>query len=468
MGHIDDNEARDNSEPIKYTLDLDSQDESAPFDTKQIPELDIVKRLREDAIKSVSQSFSQIGAFTLTPSYKAMTEIAKTLSESSQRALEATAPTIKLIPDLAKLNEVAPQTTAPLMKVMEQIQKHTFSNLALPIPSEVIPPNLLSNLARGITASLPNFNLSAFVLESFQKVSLGISESIASVFKTVGSLEKVISPFYKYFRRQYELVMAAAEGDPEAAKTLARWWFLSRNLYILIQRLKGCNLSDYEIQADFVNYVKLKCFQYNPSEKAKRCHWLKIYPYARMYCTSQLYKELRKSFREQLIISMREEQYHLIPTFEHEGVQYIFVWVAATIAARSDQAVRDMIRKGVIPAIKHDYQTRYRKNNDFAYLIPWSEEMLVQLLEIAHPDVAVSRRGLISARDVCDNTHISDRTLWRWEDEQFVVPIRLSGNKRYYSGADFKKILRRLANSASPRLQSRKPEFEILIAKYST
>jgi hypothetical protein len=127
-----------------------------------------------------------------------------------------------------------------------------------------------------------------------------------------------------------------------------------------------------------------------------------------------------------------------------------------------------MIRKGTLPSLKHKYQNRYRQSNDYTYLIPWDENMLVQLLEIAHPDVALDRRGLISAQDVCEHAQISDRTLWRLENEGFVIPTRLSGNKRYYTSKDFKKILLRLANSKSPRLRARKFEFEALLVKYST
>lgn len=465
MSHIDNNDDR-SSEPIKYILDLDTQDEAAPSDTRQIPELDIVKRLREDAIKSVSESFSRIGAFNLTPSYKAMSEMAKSISESTKKAFEDTLNTSKLIPDVTDLQNQLLRSSDHIVSSFEQIHRHNSSNLLPSLPAT----NILSEFAKNTAASLAHFNIPSIALDLSNIISSAVGSSIAYVIKSVSSIDlsSLVGPLYKYFRRQYELVIAASVGDTKAAETLADWWFLSRGFFFLLQRLKGSGLSDEELEGEFVHYVQLKCFQYAPGEKVLKRHWLKIYTGARMFCASQLYKELRTSHREQLVVAISEEQYHLIPTFEHEGKRYIFVWVAAAIASRTDQAIRNMIRKGTLPSIRHKYQNRYRQSNDYTYLIPWDENMLVQLLEIAHPDVALDRRGLISAQDVCEHAQISDRTLWRLEDEGFVIPTRLSGNKRYYTSKDFKKILLRLANSKSPRLRARKFEFEALLLKYSS
>ncbi len=48
---------------------------------------------------------------------------------------------------------------------------------------------------------------------------------------------------------------------------------------------------------------------------------------------------------------------------------------------------------------------------------------------------------LISAEEVLARLKVSKSTLWRWEKQQYLTPVKL-GRKRYYRSSDIQRIKR--------------------------
>lgn len=478
-----------NQGQTKYDLDLDAPTEKKTEVEPKTVELTIVKRAREQATEQqkdvqeiLSERLRTSGAFATS---SVQGNLAKALGfqsninrvfKSVSVSFQATQPALQLARQMAEAHKSIARTMEPMLETMrqlgEKIQK-MFEALRHSLPSF---SSIFKKIGSGITSRI--VPLAQTVLSRFSSfkhppwfakitsVFKNIAEKITNVLRaSFGWLSPIIEILRRwseiYFLRLYALVVAAASGDENATIILMRRWGRYRQSYLIVQRLGDIECDKETTTRNFKAYIQESCFEYLYIHNG--ANHLPIFGYyrAKLYMIIKLRDEHRKLSRQK----RRSLSPDYLPLYEYQGKKYLFTEVAAEVAGKSPQTIRNWIRKDLLPAKRHHYFSQIARKYIDAYIIPYNPQTM-QILRYGPVQLQIEEK-YITATQLRIQLGISDMYLYRLEKQGLVVPQR-NKNKRYYTHQDRMTILNMLIESTSPRLKEKVPDFKAQLASYTT
>jgi hypothetical protein len=482
-----------NQGQAKYDLDLYAPTEKKTEVEPKTVELTVIKRAREQATKqqkdvqeTLNERLRTSGAFAAVVKVNSVQgSLAKALGFQSNInqvfksvgvAFQATQPAIKLAQQMAEAHKSIARTMEPMLETMrqlgEKIQK-MFEALRQSLPSfssifKKIGSGITSRIAPLVQTVLSRFSnfkhppWFAKITSVFKNIAEKITNVLRTSFRWLSPIIEVLRRWSEiYFLRLYALVVAAASGDEDATIILMRKWGRYRRSYLIIQRLGDIECDEETTTRNFKAHIQESCFEYLYIHKGANHTPLFGYYRAKLYMIVKLRDEHRKLSRQK----RRSLSQDYLPLYEYQGKKYLFTEVAAEVAGKSPQTIRNWIRKDLLPAEKHHYFSQIARKYIDAYIIPFSPQTM-QILRYGPIRLEIEEK-YITATQLRIQLGISDMYLYRLEKQGLVVPQR-NKNKRYYTHQDRTTILSMLIQSTSPRLREKVPTFKAQLASYAT
>lgn len=477
------NESQDNNsttEQVVYDLD-------ALVDTKKIITISTTA-LKESAkvqeslvpiISSIGSMFAGLqksGIFA--SSLKASVEATKAITAHIAPTIQSIQPFTEMISNMAKVQDgfakqllgaldIArdvskrlQESMLPLKKLLspiQNLQKGWFGDIAKNIGSGVrsilsaignlSPPSWLSTIT----------NIVSFVNERFRSTLQSMFEAIRN-FQPFALFRKFVELAFFLLHR---VVVDVASGDNDATELLVRLWHRKKSQFDLLQKLEGTECSREETDIQFKAAIQRACFEYLYDYNDTKRNPLFTHYRAKRYFTNYLRQEHRKLSKQYRLAQPSD----YIPFKIIDEEKYIFTEIAAAIAGKTPQAIRDWIKSGALPGRKYQYASFMAGQFIDTYIIPYNDETLSILKDGPRAKLA-SEKNLISAQDIIKQLKVSSMYLTRCEKDGLVIPTRI-GRFKYYTAEDRIKLLWLLTETTSPKLISLVPEFKAQLAYYT-
>lgn len=475
----------DNPDRATYNLDGDEFSSEKLGNSEPI-ELEIVTRTREDAeryLKKAAQLINQDFFTRLAKSLSPLNEVAATIAETTQKALS-----VSMSPLVQRIaSDWVDQLQAPSKLLLTSI-KNSHENLAQSIqgasstllPSIVEPLKSIRETLSASFKSITPINLSV-ISELFSPTHLlGVVGVMMKRFTSSLSnlLSKIVPPdltklfdyIYSFFRKRYELLVKTAAGDKDAALELSRHWHVYRTTLFTVRNMQGYKVSIENRDSFLIGEIISATDNFMRGQKDSKRNWLAVLFLAQFCCALALTKDLHTYKKQELKETLLRDAQHKehnhfknVPTLNIDGEPYIFVWVAALLAGKSEETIRSWIKKRIIPGEKTPYFSVTRRKWIEPYLIPWNADVLNRLLRSQQQ---INTKDLISGAELRKKLGISEMNLWRLAQQQLITPIKI-GNRNYFSPKDVRIIVESRLLSRSNRLRSQLPEFQAKLAALS-